>query len=285
MARIAVTGATGNVGSVLVRLLAETGSDVTAIARRLPVADHEPAPGSVRPVAADLADPATLAGALEGVYALFLLVAGDDPHALLDVAKRSGVGHAVLLSSQGARTRPARYPHPVAFEDAVRSSGLGWTVLRPGGFATNAFQWVPGVRSARTVEAPFVDVALPVIDPDDIAAAAARVLTDVVGGGTGSTHEGASYTLTGPAAVSPRDQAAAIASAIGDDVRVVELDRDAALARMSAVMPPAVAAATLDLLGEPTADEVAVNRDAARLLGRPASSFADWATRHAGAFR
>jgi uncharacterized protein YbjT (DUF2867 family) len=259
MARIAVTGATGNVGSVLVRLLAETGSDVTAIARRLPVADHEPAPGSVRPVAADLADPATLAGALEGVYA--------------------------LLSSQGARTRPARYPHPVAFEDAVRSSGLGWTVLRPGGFATNAFQWVPGVRSARTVEAPFVDVALPVIDPDDIAAAAARVLTDVVGGGTGSTHEGASYTLTGPAAVSPRDQAAAIASAIGDDVRVVELDRDAALARMSAVMPPAVAAATLDLLGEPTADEVAVNRDAARLLGRPASSFADWATRHAGAFR
>jgi len=284
MARIAVTGATGNVGSALVRLLAEAGSDVVAIARRPRPADDEPAPGSVRPVAADLADPSTLVGALDGVEALFLLVAGDDPHAVLDVAKRSGVGHVVLLSSQGALTRPAHYPHPVAFEDAVRSSGLGWTVLRPGGFATNAFQWVPGVRSARTVEAPFVDVALPVVDPADIAAVAARVLTDVVGG-AGSVHDGAAYTLTGPAAVSPRDQAGAIAAAIGDDVRVVELDRHAALARMSAVMPPAVAAATLGVLGEPTADEATVSPDVARLLGRPASSFADWATRSAPAFR
>ncbi|MFC8730829.1 NAD(P)H-binding protein [Luteimicrobium sp. NPDC057192] len=282
MARIAVTGATGNVGAALVRLLADGGHEVAAISRhQRPTA--EPADDTVRSFVADLADPASLTKALDGVDALFLLVAGDDAHGVLDVAKRSGVGHVVLLSSQGARTRPRSYPHPVAFEDAVRTSGLGWTILRPSGFATNAFQWVPGVRSARTVEAPFVDVALPVVDPADLAAVVARVLSDVVGGA--GAHDGAAYTLTGPAAISPRDQAAAIGLAIGDAVRVVELDRDEALARMSAVMPPAVADATLDLLGRPTADEAAVSTDVGRLLGRPASSFAEWATRNAPAFR
>jgi uncharacterized protein YbjT (DUF2867 family) len=278
MARIAVTGATGNVGSALVSILTAAGHDVAAISRHPGTTERDHA--GIRPFAGDLADPSTLAPAFDGAESLLLLVAGDDPYPILDVAKRAGIGRVVLLSSQGAGTRPASYSHPVAFEDAVRGSGLAWTVLRPSGFATNAYQWVPGIRGARTLEAPFPDVALPVVDPADIAAVAAAVLSGASGAAEGRTLE-----LTGPAAVSPRDQAAAIGAAIGEPVRVVELARDEALARMSAMMPAAVADATLDILGEPSPDEARVSPDLERLLGRPGGSFAAWAERNASVFR
>lgn len=148
---IVVTGATGNVGRALVRLLTDAGVPVTAVARRITDADVPP---GVRAVTADLAEPAGLRAAFEGADVLFLLVAGEDPDGILDEAKRAGVRRVVLLSSQGAGTRPDVYRHPVRFEAAVRASGLDWTVLRSGGMATNAFAWAESVRARRAAEAP-----------------------------------------------------------------------------------------------------------------------------------
>jgi hypothetical protein len=54
---------------------------------------------------------------------------------------------------------------------------------------------------------------------------------------------------------------------------------------MSAFMPPAVVTGTLSILGEPTAAEQAVSPDVARVLGRPAARFSEWAERNAAAFR
>jgi uncharacterized protein YbjT (DUF2867 family) len=150
---ITVTGATGNVGRALVQALAAAGEQVTAVSRRPPAAAG---PG-VRPRAGDLADPASLRAALDGAEALFLLTAGQDAGAILDLARASGVTRVVLLSSQGAGTRPDAYRHPAAFEAAVRRSALDWTILRPGGFATNALAWAPLVRAERTVAAPSAD--------------------------------------------------------------------------------------------------------------------------------
>ncbi|MFJ1829211.1 SDR family oxidoreductase, partial [Streptomyces sp. NPDC088178] len=134
---IVVTGATGNVGRELVRILTDARVPVTAVARHITGADVPP---GVRAVAADLAEPAGLQGAFDGAETLFLLVAGDDPHGILDVARTAGVRKVVLLSSQGAGTRPQAYRHPLLFEAAVRESGLDWTVLRSGGMATNALR-------------------------------------------------------------------------------------------------------------------------------------------------
>lgn len=234
--------------------------------------------GGVRHVRGDLAEPDTLRPAFDGADALFLLVAGDAPHAVLDAAKSAGVRRVVLLSSQGAGTRPASYPHPAGFEAAVRGSGLDWTVLRPSGFASNAFAWAETVRTRRTVFAPFGDVALPVVDPADLAGAAAAVLR-------GDGHAERTYELTGPAAVSPREQARAIGAAIGAEVAFVELSRAEARQRMLAFMPEQVADATLGILGDPLPAEQAASDDVRRLLGRPAGTFADWAARHAPAFR
>ncbi|MFD9301653.1 SDR family oxidoreductase [Streptomyces sp. NPDC060048] len=272
---IVITGATGNVGSELVRVLAAAGERVTAVSRRTP--EHA-LPAGVHHHRADLADPRSLRPALEGAGALFLLVAGEDPRALLDEAAAAGVRRVVLLSSQGVGTRPEQYRHPAAFEDAVRRSGLEWTILRSGGLDSNAFAWAESIRTHRTAAAPFGDVALPTVDPADVAEVAAAVLR---GGG----HEGAVHDLTGPVPVSPRERAEAIAGAIGEPVRFVEQSPEEARAQMLTFMPEPAVEGTLSILGAPVAAELAVSPAVELILGRAPRPFAAWADRAAPAFR
>ncbi|MET8947932.1 NAD(P)H-binding protein [Streptomyces sp. NPDC004542] len=274
---IVVTGATGNVGRTLVRLLAEAGERVTGVARRITEADVPP---GVRTVAADLGQAESLRPALEGAEAVFLLVAGEDPQGIVGAAKAAGVRRLVLLSSQGAGTRPQAYGHAAAFEAAVRESGLEWTVLRSGGLASNAFAWAGPVRLHRVAPAPFGDVGLPFVDPDDVAEVGAAVLR-----APGPGHAGATYTLTGPAPTTPRERAAALAAVLGEPIRFVEQTREEAEAGMAAFMPPPVVAGTLALLGAPLPEEQQVSPDVERVLGRAPRAFAQWAARNARAFR
>ncbi len=275
---IVVTGATGNVGRPLVRALTEAGERVTAVSRTASPA------GAVRHVPADLFRPETLKPAVDGAAALFLLVpgagAGLDIDAILAVAKAGGVERIALLSSQAVGTRPesVSYAPLRAIEDGIGRSGLVWTVLRAAGLASNAFGWAASVRAERAVAAPFGDVGLPVLDPADIAGVAAAVLRQ-------DGHGGRTYELTGPSAVTPRAQAAAIGAAIGEPVQFVELSRDEARARMLGFMPAAVVEGTLAILGTPTEAEQRVSPHVADILGRAPGSFAAWARRNAAAFR
>ena len=275
---IVVTGATGNVGRTVVRALVEAGEPVTAVSRG--AAD---VPEGVRHLRADLTEPESLKPAFDGATALFLLTAGDFTASggngavlgdVLGLARAGGVERVVLLSSQGVGTER----HSPDLEEAVTQSGLAWTVLRPGGFASNSYSWAGTIREQRLAAAPFADVALPVIDPDDIAEVAVVALRE-------AGHGGRTYVLTGPEAVTPRQQVAAIGDALGEPVRFVELSRDAAKAGMTAFMPEVIADATLDILGTPTDDERRVSPEVERILGRPAGTFADWAVRNAAAFK
>jgi uncharacterized protein YbjT (DUF2867 family) len=266
---IMVMGATGNVGQPLVRILAAAGEEVTAVSRRI-----EEVPAGVLARQGDLADPSTLP--FEGVSAVFLMVPGDFRGTLEPVlarARAAGVTRVVLLSTQGVGT--GRFP--AVFEDAVRASGLKWTVLRPAGFASNAFQWAESVRTRREVAAPFAEVALPVIDPEDIAAVAAAALRE-------ASHEGKTYVLTGPSPLTPRDQAAAI-EAVGEPVRFVSQTREEARSVLLGFMPSQVADVTLDILGAPTPEEQRVSPDVEQVLGRPPKPFTEWVSRFAGAFK
>ncbi|MBT2444518.1 NAD(P)H-binding protein [Streptomyces sp. ISL-36] len=280
---IVVTGATGNVGRPLVAALSAAGAQVTAVSRRpLPV----DLPEGARHVQADLSRAESLREALDGAQALFILLGpellgpGESPDALLGVAKEAGVRKVVLLSSQASGTRPEAVSHDRLreFEQAVRASGLEWTILRPGGFASNAFAWAESVRTERTVMAPFADVALPVVDPADIAAVAAVALRE-------EGHAGQTYVLTGPVAISPREQAAALAEALGEEVSFVELTRESAFAHMSRFMEEAVVNGTLDILGLPLPSEQQVSPDVEKVLGRPAAPFSAWVERSLPAFK
>ncbi|MFE7509046.1 SDR family oxidoreductase [Promicromonospora sp. NPDC057488] len=277
---IVITGATGNIGRPLVAELARRGHDVTAVSRAGAAPLDDPL---VRGVSADLAEPASLRAAVSGADAMFLLVPGSGGHLdterIIGTAAESGVRRLVLLSSLGAVTRAGSVSHgPLAeLEKRVQGSGLEWTLLRPADFASNALAWVPTVRSERAVHAPFGDVALPAVDPLDIAQVAAAALAD-------DGHAGRAYVLTGPAALSPRDRTAALADVLGIPLTLVELTREQARTDMLAYMPEPIVDGTLAILGEPTPQEQLVSRDVESVLGRPAHTFADWARRNAGAF-
>ncbi|MEV5545758.1 NAD(P)H-binding protein [Streptomyces sp. NPDC052309] len=280
---ITVTGATGNIGRTLVELLTEAGEEVVAVSRQPrpagPAAD-------VRWVQADIGTAAGLQPALEGARALFLLLGGElnsrgeNPTTLLDMATRAGVERIVLVSSQVSATRPEAPSHARLreFETAVRESGRDFTILRPSGFASNAFAWAETVRTERTIFAPFADVALPVIDPADIAAVAAAALRE-------DGHSGQAYELTGPELISPRRQAAVISEALGEEVTFVELSRGDAHARMAQFMPEEVVTGTLDVLGVPLPTEQKISPDVEAVLQRPAGPFGAWVARNLPAFR
>ncbi|MFF2845251.1 SDR family oxidoreductase [Streptomyces sp. NPDC058001] len=279
---IVITGATGNVGRPLVRALAEAGEQVTAVSRHTP---GDPLPPSVRHIRADLSAPDTLRAAVIGADALYLLVSGagahiPDPADLLRIAAAGGVRRIVLQSSQAAGTRPDAPSHaPLrAIEDAVRESGLDWTILRPGGFDSNAYAWAASIRTDRTAAAPFGDVGLPMVDPVDIAEVAAVALRE-------EGHAGQVYEVTGPELSTPRQRAEAIGDAIGEPVRFIEQTREEARAAMLEFMPEPVVEGTLSILGEPLPPERRISPDVERLLGRAPHTFADWATRNLPAFK
>lgn len=279
---IVVTGATGNIGRTLVQLLTSSGAEVVGIS-------HEAAPAHPGVTYRTGLDTSTVEGMREaaaGADTLFLMLGGaqnafgGDPAELVAAAVEAGVKRIVFNSSQGSATRPEAGSHSRLrhFEEAVRASGVEWTVLRPGGFASNAFAWAESVRGQRTVYAPYGDVAWPVVDPADIAAMAAKALLE-------DGHTGRIYTVTGPRAVTPREQTAILSAALGEDLTFVELTREQAQEAMSQYMPPEIAAGTLDILSAPLPEESAVSPDVAAVLGRPAGDFAGWAARSVEAFR
>uniref|UniRef100_A0AAU3H5B2 NAD(P)H-binding protein n=1 Tax=Streptomyces sp. NBC_01401 TaxID=2903854 RepID=A0AAU3H5B2_9ACTN len=278
---IVVTGATGNIGRPLTQALTEAGRQVTAVSRHTATV-----PNGARHVVADLAEPAGLKPALDGADALFLLLSGDlhaigaNPADIISEAAAAGVRRVVLLSTLGVVTRPFGTTRVAmrALEDTLRESGLEWSILRPGGFASNALWWAESVRGQQAVHAPFGDIGVPIIDPADIAAVAAACLLD-------DQHNGGVYELTGPEVITPRQQTEAIAAALGSPVTFHELTRDEAKAAMAQSMPAELADDTLDIIGSPTSAELHISQDVQRVTGHAPRTFADWAVRNVAAFR
>jgi uncharacterized protein YbjT (DUF2867 family) len=220
-----------------------------------------------------------------GAQALFLLLSGEQGIAgvpageVLNAVRATGIGRVVLVSSLSVASRPRPTAARVLeFESLLRESDLEWTILRPGGFFSNTFAWAESVRTERAVYAPFGNVALPHLDPADIAEVAAAALIS-------AEHAGRTYTLTGPTPITPREQAAILADTLGEAVTFHDLTRAQALTAMTRFMPEPIADETLSILGEPLPAELTVSADTEKVLGRSATPFTEWAARNIAAFR
>ncbi|HEY3087991.1 MAG TPA: NAD(P)H-binding protein [Jatrophihabitantaceae bacterium] len=274
---ILVAGATGNVGSELVRVLASAGEPVRALSRR-PVSAALPA--GVTAVGADLNEPDTLADALNGTRGMFLLSGYRDMPGLLRRAREAGAEQVVLLSGSSAGARDldnAISRYMVASEAALRDSGLAWTILRPVSFMSNTLQWAEQLRRGDVVRAPFADVPVAPIDPYDIAAVAGQAL--LFGG-----HDGRVYPLTGPESLRPADRVRVLGTVLGRELRFVGQTDTEARTEMSAAMPDQYVDAFFRFFADGMLDESAVLPTVAEVTGRPPHTFRQWAEAHAAAF-
>jgi uncharacterized protein YbjT (DUF2867 family) len=279
---ILVTGATGTIGSEVVRQLAEKKAKVRAMTRDPAKAKM---PAGVEIVAGDLEQPETLAKALKGVTKVFALASGPGlgkhDGNLARAAKAAGAKHVVKLSASSATDYPRQLigQWHLAGEAAIKEVGVDWTFVRPGGFMSNALNWAPTIKAQGKIFAPTGDGKFAPIDPYDIAAVIVRALTS-------EGHAGKVYTLSGPELLSTADQAAIISEAIGKPVAHVPVPEAAARDGMTkAGMPPALVDAILQLMENirngkggsvlPTVEQV---------TGRKARRFADWARDHRQAF-
>ncbi|BBA97262.1 hypothetical protein RVR_2922 [Actinacidiphila reveromycinica] len=273
---ILVTGARGNVGGELLRQLSAGGHAVRALTRD---AARAGLPAGADVAEGDFGTAGSLAAALAGADSLFLMTSGHET-AVLREAVRAGVRRVVLLSSMAATTRPQSLigrMHREA-ELAVEASGVEWTFLRPGQFASNTLAWRSQLAAGDVVRTPFADVALPAVHPGDIAAVARTALTR-------NGHAGQAYPLSGPEPVTPVEQVAAVGEAIGRKLRHEEIGPEQAAAAMAAHMPAPIVAASLEFLGSPTPEETRPVPTVEKVTGTPARTFAQWARDNADGFR
>ncbi|MFF2008279.1 NAD(P)H-binding protein [Streptomyces sp. NPDC058195] len=276
---ILITGATGTVGREVVRGIPD-GLAVRIMARR---PGRVTGAGAAETVRGDFTDPASLAGALRGVRAVFLvtLPGGGDDAGFLRAARSAGVRHVVKLSAaaagdSGASDLITRWQR--RNEELLRASGMEWTLLRPRAFMSNTLSWAGLIRERGVVRALYGRSVNACVDPRDVAGVAVRALT---GGG----HAGRTYTLTGPEALSAAGQTEQLGELLGRPLLFEELGPVRARAALGARYPAEIVEALLESAERGRAGAKAEAGDTvARLLGRPATTFWQWAGDHLDAF-
>lgn len=282
---ILVTGATGNAGAEVVRALLEKGQPVRAFVRDPIKAESlfgepaELAPG-------DFAEPDSVRAALDGVDSVFLSGA-DDPRRVawemdaIDMAAAAGVRRIVKLSSIVAQPGA-----PVAFwdwhgqiEQHLRASGLATTILRANAFMSNVLAGADRVAHEGRLFAPAGEATIAMIDPRDVGAAAAAVLTT-------PGHDGKTHVLTGPEAITYEQAAADLSVATGREVEYIDVPDEAAKqAMIEGGLPEFVAKEIVQvfvMLRQGVGRQVTPTVE--ELTGSPARDFASFARDHARLF-
>ena len=213
-----ITGATGNVGGELVTQLIDAGHNVRAYVRN-PNKARQQLPQVAEIAIGDLDDTAALNQAAEGVDAIFFMQAAPIPaqaQKVVDAATAAGVRRIVALSSIGTVLLPMCIIGAAinARDDVLRATDLHITFLKPNTLASNALWWKPTIANEGKVYDPTDPGLTPPIDPYDIARVAATVLTQ-------PGHEGHSYILNGPEALSARQQVEILADVLDREIDFV----------------------------------------------------------------
>ena len=227
--KILVTGATGKVGSAVVNSLHDHGKNVVA------AINHPENAGSFKhrgigAVVLDFNDSSTIKQALSGIGRVFLSMPlgpalGDWTRQFVEAARKAHITHVVRLSVLGAgRNSPLALGKAHGEADAVLAdSGLRYTILRPNVFMQNYIAYYGGsIKQEHTFYLPHGEGKVSMIDTRDIASVVTSVLDDP------AAHNGKTYELTGPRAISNTEAATAISEAVHETVGYVPVNDDIA---------------------------------------------------------
>jgi uncharacterized protein YbjT (DUF2867 family) len=213
---VLVTGASGLAGSAVIRKFVRSGHRVRALVRNRANARTLEAFPTVEVVEGDMLRPETLTEALSGVDRVLLISSSNQQMVetqttFIDAAKNSGVRHIVKFSGLSA----ADVGSPFIFgsmhaeiESYLEQSALSWTHLRPSQFMTEYLREVPTILAQSALFLPLKDAKLVPVDVADIAKAAYLLLTT-------PGHEGKTYVMSGPEALSMEEIAEQISPAVG----------------------------------------------------------------------
>jgi uncharacterized protein YbjT (DUF2867 family) len=250
-----------------------------------PGTDPSRLPAQVELVAADLDDASAVAAALKGVDRAYLVTRSSERAEaqqlqFVELAAEAGVAHLVKLSQYAATAEsPVRFlRYHAAVEQRIRELGIPFTFLRPNLFLQAFLDFGPVVQGMGVLPAPIGAARVSVVDVRDIVAVAAAALTE-------PGHEGASYTITGPAAVTHAEIAAAISVATGQEIAFADVPPAAFEEQLRGMLPPWQLAGLMEDYAHYARGEAAdVFPDVTAVTGRPARSMEAFFTEHAPTF-
>jgi uncharacterized protein YbjT (DUF2867 family) len=277
-----VTGATGDVGSKVVKYLLELGERPRVFVRDSAKA-HALFNSNVDVFVGDLADPASLQQALQGVDGFFLVNSGPRIPVLDELAahaaKAAGVQHIVKLSSLDVAQHLAIGAWHEKGEAAVRDAAIPFTFIRPTGFMSNLLAWRHSIVAEGIVRSSAGDGKRPFIHSEDIAAVATKALIT-------RDYVGQALEITGPEALSFREVTEKIGAAIGKQLRFQPISDEEAGRRFSASGASAEeTAAHVELWRAIRQERVgAVTDGVTRVLGRPPILLDQWLSENAAQF-
>ena len=275
-----ITGATGSVGRSLVGQLLEAGESVRVVTRNAEAS----IPAGAEVVIGDFGSANLPASAFAGVDKAFVFPTQGGVDAFVQQAKANGVSHFVVLSSLAAALEHARDQgsassmHHLAIERSVQSTGVPATILRPGTFALNLLPWAQPLKYGNTVSGPYARSAQAPIHEADVAAVAARALTE-------PGHENRIYAMTGPEALTRVQQLEAIGAALGRQLTFVETSPEAFRESMSKFIPEPIIKMLLDYWSDTVEKPDVVRPTVEQVTGRKARTLAQWAKDHVSDFQ
>jgi len=281
---ILVTGATGTTGRATVNALVAQGAPVRAFVRRPDAA----LPDGVERAVGSFEEPTALAAALAGVERAYLVTIPapgmrDQEAAFLKAAADAGVRHVVRLSVLEAdAAAPAHLTarEHAAGEQALRDSGIAWTMLRANAFAQNLLMQASAIADHGIYASPLTaSAAVSLVDADDIGSVAAATLTQ-------SGHEGRAYSLTGPQALNDDDVVACLSDVLGRPITRVVPSREEAASGLRATGLPEFLVDQIKSLWTyfESGQAAPLHGDILQVTGRPANSLRDVIERHRDVF-
>lgn len=288
--KILVTGATGQSGAAVVREFAQHQVPVRILVRDRAKAAPFESFRTVQITEGDMLRPETLADALQGIERVLMISSAypnmiETQRSFIDAAKKRSVQHIVKFSGKesnigydSSKFRFGRMHEEI--EHYLENSGLSWTHLRPSQFMQVYLREAPSIAKKGELCLPLENVRMSPVDQKDIAKVAFALLTT-------DRHEGKTYEMTGPEALSMDEIAERISDAIGKKVvyrNITPAERRNALLQTG--MPTDFVDA-LDEQGEERrrCPESQVNVATHQMFGVRPTTFAEFAREHAAIFR
>jgi uncharacterized protein YbjT (DUF2867 family) len=217
---ILVTGASGKTGKAVVAALARAGAPTRALVRRASQIEVLTNLGAREVMSADMRLAPELRRAVENIRAVYHICPNVNPdevdigRGVIAAAKEAGVEHLVLHSVLHPQTE--QMPHhwnKLRVEEALFESGLNFTILQPTAYMQNLLAGWKLITEDGVLRNPYpVETRLSLVDLEDVAEAAAMVLTK-------RGHTGATYELASTPPLTQTEVAAILSDALGRPVR------------------------------------------------------------------